>query len=128
MAFKKGESGNPGGRPKGEGEIRALARTYSKQAIETLAECMNSKNERAAIAACIAILDRGWGKPAQEVAMTEKEHRQIIVRVVDYAGASHPPDEGGDSGPKSVHNRSVTYAGDGNGLESRGIPAAGGPR
>jgi hypothetical protein len=54
--------------------------------------------------------------------MTEKEHRQIIVRVVDYA------DEGGDSGPKSVHNRSVTYAGDGNGLESRGIPAAGGPR
>ena len=41
--FKKGQSGNPGGRPKEVREVAALARERTTQAIETLTEIMLSK-------------------------------------------------------------------------------------
>ena len=37
MPFQKGKSGNPGGRPKVVGEVQALAREYTTEAIETIA-------------------------------------------------------------------------------------------
>jgi hypothetical protein len=61
----KGISGNPGGRPKVEGEIRNLARKYSRTAVRRLAQLVKSKNERVAVAAATALLDRAWGRPAQ---------------------------------------------------------------
>jgi hypothetical protein len=65
---QKGQSGNPGGRPKGYGELRELARQHTEDAIATLAEiCRNGENEGARIAAANALLDRGWGKPAFSV-------------------------------------------------------------
>lgn len=67
MAFEKGQSGNPGGRPKENAEVKALARTHGPRAIERLAEIMNSADERAAAAASNALLDRGYGKPAQAI-------------------------------------------------------------
>ncbi len=67
MAFAKGQSGNPGGRPKEEREVLALARQKSQQAIEKLAEWVESDNPRASIPAAIAILDRAFGKPVQAI-------------------------------------------------------------
>ena len=62
--FLKGVSGNPGGRPKDENSITKLARSYSKEAIETLVDLMrNGTCERIRGTAAIALLDRGWGKP-----------------------------------------------------------------
>src|SRR5689334_14270107 len=65
MRFERGQSGNPGGRPKGYGEIRDLARQHTDLALRTLTEiAANGENESARVAAANAILDRGWGKPA----------------------------------------------------------------
>lgn len=63
--FVKGQSGNPGGRPSGFGEIRQIARSHTEEAILTLLTIMRSAKApaNARVAAANAILDRGWGKP-----------------------------------------------------------------
>ena len=69
MAFKKGQSGNPGGRPKVVAEVRELAREHTGKAIETLVSIMaNPKAAPAArVSAANALLDRGYGRPAQHI-------------------------------------------------------------
>jgi Family of unknown function (DUF5681) len=58
MPWRKGQSGNPGGRPVGYGEIRQLARAHTNAALETLLEVAKSgKSESARVAAAVALLD-----------------------------------------------------------------------
>ena len=64
MPFQKGQSGNPGGRPKENNEVKELARKHSREAVKRLAEWMRSNEPKASVAACVALLDRGFGKPA----------------------------------------------------------------
>ena len=63
--FPKGKSGNPGGRPKVEGEVRAPAQQHGPAALQRLIALMKSKNERVAVVAAQTVLDRGYGRPAQ---------------------------------------------------------------
>jgi hypothetical protein len=67
--WTKGQSGNPGGRPSGLGEIREIARQHTDGAIETLVRVMGDKeaSPSAQVAAASALLDRGWGRPAQTI-------------------------------------------------------------
>src|SRR3954453_12856829 len=65
--FAKGTSGNPGGRPKLPEELRELFRAKGPEALEVLTRCLRSTDERIAIAAATAILDRGYGKPTQTI-------------------------------------------------------------
>lgn len=68
--FVKGKSGNPGGRPKAAFDIQALARSHTDRAIKRLAEIMESDDEGAAARACGILLDRGWGKAPQPMALS----------------------------------------------------------
>ena len=66
MKFRKGESGNPGGRPKVLGEVQELARQHAPSAIAELARlALKAKSETARIAAIRELLDRGHGRPRQ---------------------------------------------------------------
>jgi len=69
MKWEKGQSGNPGGRPKVVGEVQELARQHTTQAIQTLVGiCTNKEAPPASrVAAANAILDRGYGKPSQHI-------------------------------------------------------------
>ena len=66
--FSPGHSGNPGGRPRDKHKLAELARSYTSEAVETLVELMRfGKDERVRGTAAQALLDRGWGKPKQEI-------------------------------------------------------------
>lgn len=57
---------------KAKADIRSLARSHTDTAIRTLVGIMNqSKASPAArVAAAVAVLDRGWGKPQQALDLT----------------------------------------------------------
>jgi hypothetical protein len=69
VTFVKGQSGNPGGVHKGTAELKALARQHAPAAIETLAAIMSDSLSppAARVGAANALLDRGYGKPVQEI-------------------------------------------------------------
>ena len=75
--FKPGTSGNPSGGPRGIGDVRALSRSYTKRAVERLAEWMEDENPKASVSACVALLNRGWGMPQQNVKATVTHLRSM---------------------------------------------------
>ena len=108
--FQKGQSGNPGGRPKMAESVRDLARAHTEDAIKTLVAMLKAKTDRARVAAAQALLDRGWGKAAQP---QTGEHGEGPVRLIYEwnrplestadmrPGASSSPTTNGASGSAS---------------------------
>jgi hypothetical protein len=94
--FQKGQSGNPGGRPKTSGPARQLARIYTVEAIETLVEIMrdNAANHTARVTAAQSLLDRGWGKPSQQLDHTSSDGTMTPKGLSEfYAGLASATDE-----------------------------------
>jgi hypothetical protein len=83
--FKPGQSGNPGGRRKSSATIIDLARTHSVDAIKTLATICNDPEAAPAprVAAAMALLDRGWGRPMQPTDITSNGEsvRYVVLSV-----------------------------------------------
>ena len=73
--FKPGQSGNPGGRPKGLG---TKAREYGDKCIEVLADALDSDDVKTRIAAARELLDRGYGKPLSTTAEVSTEFRRRL--------------------------------------------------
>ena len=84
MTFAKGQSGNPGGRPAAvldDGRtIADVAREHTVTAIETLVGVMLDDQQPGAarVSAANAILDRGWGRPKQELGVEMKNDSALV--------------------------------------------------
>jgi hypothetical protein len=64
--FKKGKSGNPGGRPRALASVMQEARRHTWEALRVLLKLMRTaESESVKLNAAEAILSRGWGKPIQ---------------------------------------------------------------
>ena len=65
--FTKGQSGNPGGRPRATAELRDLAQTAGLDAFRRVVELTRHEDPKVALEAVKIVLDRGFGRPAQPV-------------------------------------------------------------
>jgi hypothetical protein len=105
-----GCSGNAGGRPKASLEVRALAREHTAEALNTIVEIMRSaRSDSVKLAAAEAILDRGWGRPAQEITgpgegpiqveamrLAAEQFRERVLRLAaGVDGVAEPPEFSG---------------------------------
>ena len=64
-------------------EIRSLARSHTRTAINVLVGVMRAKDATPAarVSAAAAILDRGWGKPVQALANSDDGALELIHRI-----------------------------------------------
>src|SRR5262245_12383711 len=104
--WQPGCSGNPGGRPQASLEVRGLAREHTAEALHTIVEIMrHSRSDAVRLAAAEAILDRGWGRPAQAITgpedvpfqmaavnqVVEQFRERILSLTAGTVGAGEPP-------------------------------------
>lgn len=94
IPFVPGVSGNPSGRPKADKTLKALAREHSAEAIQTLAAIMKDTGATpsARVGAAQALLDRGHGRPLQQLevgeagAFSEMDDRELDTVIAKMAG------------------------------------------
>lgn len=83
MPWKPGQSGNPKGRRAelvNDSHVKELARSHCDAAIETLVAVMKSADKDSArVSAATAVLDRGYGRPAQETTDLSTLPEEILV-------------------------------------------------
>jgi hypothetical protein len=91
--FKKGQSGNPGGRAKGIAEMQELARTHTPAAIEALV--VSLANAQTRVHAAVALLDRGWGKPAQAITGADGGKLKVLIEVITGVPRADEDDDDG---------------------------------
>jgi hypothetical protein len=78
-------------------EIRSMARSHTRTAINALVGVMRSKDatHAARVSAANAILDRGWGKAAQALENSDEGALELVHRIERVI--VHPDPENTDS-------------------------------
>jgi hypothetical protein len=78
--WKPGQSGNPSGRLKVVGEIRALAREHTQVALEALVEIVKNKKAppAARVAAATHLLDRAYGRPETKIEIEPRAPPEVF--------------------------------------------------
>jgi uncharacterized protein DUF5681 len=80
--FKPGQSGNPGGKPKGMAELQAMAREHGAASVKVLVEALKHKDSRIRILAAQTLLDRGYGKPQQSLEHTGNPGGAVLFQTI----------------------------------------------
>jgi hypothetical protein len=89
--FAKGQTGNPGGRPKVVVEIQALLEEAAPHAAARIIALIKSDDEKIAVTASNSILDRVLGKARESVEVTSDGLSDLLRAIVV---AKPPSDEG----------------------------------
>ena len=81
--WAKGQSSNPGGRPRILEAVRDIARASTTLAIEKLRTIAADTDapHAARVSAATALLDRAWGKPAQQLAADINAAQTVTINL-----------------------------------------------
>lgn len=106
--WAKGQTGNPGGRPKEVAHVKELARTFTTEAIQTLAQIMGdaAAPHSARVKASESLLDRAWGKAESTTNVNvNKDVRDLSTAEIltALASAGVVGEEAGSAGDSPLH-------------------------
>jgi len=109
--FQKGQTGNPGGRPKLPEDVknvRELARSYTQEAVNALVDVLREGGASAKVSAAQALLDRGWGKAEANINMTVKRSAKELTddelaAIAAGSGADSTPAQASAGEPGQLH-------------------------
>lgn len=94
MPFKKGQSGNPGGRHKDVLGLVRLARSHCDKAIAKATSLLDDGDGKVVMAAAVFLRDTGMGRPSQvEFDLAQVPDGELLAEVRRRAEVARARDE-----------------------------------
>ena len=85
--FKKGQTGNPNGRPKLPDLKDAMAKVLAEEkdgmnALEAILKALRAKASKGDVRAAQELLDRGFGKSKQQIEHTGDAFENVTIEII----------------------------------------------